>query len=123
MASADELYRRTCDDVKQTPSPELDSETRRIWILIGALSDAFWRRANEPGFSIVEHLCQNGQQYRAESEDEKAVWNELTSPHNFSAVVRYVELRRGRVSEYAAQLHSTILKESQRRLESEELEA
>ena len=97
MASWEELYRQACDDVARMPTPELDPETRRIWILIGALSDAFWRRAGEPDFSALDHLCQNAREYRAESDDEFAIWNELTAPHNYSAVVRYVELREGHI--------------------------
>jgi hypothetical protein len=50
MASAEELYQEARDSVAGMQTPDLDSETRRIWILIGALSDAFWRRVDEPGF-------------------------------------------------------------------------
>src|SRR5262245_24523928 len=39
----EKLYREACADVARMPTPELDAETRRIWILIGALSEAFWR--------------------------------------------------------------------------------
>lgn len=119
MASAEELYRQACDAAARTPRPELDPEARRIWILIGALDEAFWRRAGEPGFSLLDHLLRNLQEYRAESEDEVAIWDELTAPHNYPAVLRYVELHKGRVNEYAAQLHATMLEAARRRWESE----
>lgn len=118
MASANELFQRACINVARTPTPDLDLDTRRIWMLIGALSDAFWRRVGEPGFSIFERLCQNEKQYLAESEDEIAIWNELTAPHNYPAVVRYVAHRKGQISEYAAQLHYTILEAARKRFES-----
>jgi hypothetical protein len=119
MTSAEELYQQARDSVAGMPTPDLDSETRRIWILIGALSDAFWRRVGEPGFSVIDRITQNAQEYRAESEDEIAIWNALTAPDNYPAVVRIVEQRKDNVSEYAAQLHSTIVEAARRRWESE----
>ena len=123
MTSVEELYQRTRDDVARMPTPELDPEMRRIWILIGALSEALWRRGDEPGFSILDHLVRNAEQYRAESEDEIAIWNELTAPHNYPAVLRYAEVRKGHVNEYAARLHNVILEAAQRRRESEDCQA
>lgn len=98
----EKLYRQACERVARMPTPSLDSELRRIWILIGALSDAFWRRLGEPGFSALEKMARNAQEYQAESADEIAIWNELTAPHNYLAVVRYVELHNG--EEYAGGL-------------------
>ena len=109
----EKLYREACASVARMPTPELDTETRRIWILFGALSEAFWRRLDEPGFSAVEKMVRNSHQYQAESADEIAIWNELTAPHNYAAVVRYVELRNG--DEYAGGL----LKVARHRWESE----
>src|SRR4051794_40618003 len=100
-------------------TPGLDADARRIWGLIGALSDAFYRRRDEPGFSIIQTMVRNMQRYTPESEDELALWAELTAPHNHAAVARYVELNKGNVSEYAAQLHATIMEASQRRWDSE----
>jgi hypothetical protein len=119
MTSVEDLYQQARDSVAGMQTPDLDSETRRIWILIGALSDAFWRRVGEPGFSVVDQLSRNAQEYQAASEDEIAIWNELTAPDNYPAVVRYVELRKDHVSKYAAQLHSTIVKAARGRWESE----
>jgi hypothetical protein len=115
MDLAEQLYRQTCDAVARMPTPDLDPGMRKVWILIGALSDAFWRRQGEPGFSVLDHLQRNSQQYLAESADEVALWDELTAPENHLAVVRYVNYHRGRVSDYAANLHETILEASGRR--------
>jgi hypothetical protein len=94
-----ELYQQACESVARMPTPELDSDTRRIWILIGALSDAFWRRRDEPDFKALEKMFRNSQAYQAESSDEIAIWDELTAPHNYHSLVRFVDLRKG--SEYA----------------------
>jgi hypothetical protein len=119
MASAQELYERVRDAAAGMPTSELDSETRRIWLLIGALSDALWRRANEPGFSIVNRFIQNAELYQPESEDEIAICNELTAPHNYPAVVRYVKLHEHKVGEYSERLHSAILESARYRWENE----
>jgi hypothetical protein len=113
MARWQELYQQACDFAAKMPTPDLDQETRRIWILIGALSEAFWRRLDEPGFSAFEKMCRNAQAYQAESADEIAIWNELTAPHNYPALVRYVDLRQGR--EYAG----GMLEVARRRWETE----
>jgi hypothetical protein len=99
MARWEELYREVSDIVARMPTPHLDAETRKIWVLMGALSEALWRRAGEPGFSMLEAMCRNARAYQAESEDEKAIWEELTAPHNYPALVRYIGLCEGR--EYA----------------------
>jgi len=91
------------------PTPNLEPDTRRVWVLIGVLSDALWRRVGEPGFSLLEHLLRKGREYRAESADEVAIWDELTAPHNYPTVVRYVEQRRGQASDAAAELNAAIL--------------
>ncbi len=99
MTRWEELYREASELVARMPTPHLDAETRKIWILMGALSEAFWRRVGEPGFSILETMCRNAQAYQAETEDEIAIWNELTAPHNYPALVRYIGICVGR--EYA----------------------
>ena len=105
MTRLQELYRQSCDVVANVSTPELDVETRKIWILLGALSDAFWRRVEEPGFSAFDKMVRNAQTFQAESADEVAIWDELTAPHNYLAVVRYVVLRQG--YEYAGGLLET----------------
>jgi hypothetical protein len=92
-----ELYREAANGVARMPTPHLDSETRKIWILMGALSEAFWRRVGEPGFSVLETMSRNARAYKAESEDEIAIWNQLTAPHNYPSLVRYIALCEGRV--------------------------
>src|SRR5258708_28420835 len=99
MSRWEEIYRETCELVAGAPTPDLDSEMRRIWIMMGALSEAFWRRLGEPGFSIVEKSRRNSHTFQAESEDEIAIWNELTAPDNYPALVRYIAHCEGR--EYA----------------------
>jgi hypothetical protein len=97
----------------------VDSELRRIWTLIGALSDAFWRRATQPSVSWSAALGRT--EYKPESSEEIAIWAELTAPRNREAVRRYVEYcdsGRG-TSEYAQGLHQAILTASLRRCEDE----
>ncbi len=97
-----ELYQQAEQSVAHSPTPHLDPELRRIWIFMGALSDAFWRRVDEPGFSAFETTRRNSVAYQAESPDEIALWNEVTAPHNYHAVIRYVALHNG--NEYAGGL-------------------
>jgi len=113
MARWEELYREASDLVARMPTPHLDSETRKIWALMGALSEALWRRAGEPGFSMLDAMCRNARAYQAESEDEKAIWEELTAPHNYPALARYIALREGR--EYAG----GVLEVARRRWQAE----
>jgi hypothetical protein len=77
--------------------PDLDRETRTVYELIAALrSDAFWRRAREePGFSVLDHMLRTAEAYRAESQEEIAIWDELTSPQHYRALVRYARQRAG----------------------------
>src|SRR5262245_28400459 len=107
MARWQELYCEACASAARMPTPGLDSESRRIWILIGALSEAVWRRLNldEPGYSPLATICRNALAYQPESADEMALWNELTAPHNFPALVRYRESSQGQ--EYPAGLMET----------------
>jgi hypothetical protein len=97
----------------------MDAETRRIWEMIGALSDAFWHRVAEPGVSILDAMNENAKQYRPVSAEEIAIWTELTAPHNYASVCRYIaNAKRRDITEYAAQLYETILAEATRRWES-----
>lgn len=89
----------------------MDAEMTRIWEMIGALSDAHWRRATQPGVSAFHVLVT--EPYRPESAEERAIWTELTAPHNYLALRRYVE--SGKVTgtnEFAAQLHEALLAEA-----------
>jgi hypothetical protein len=113
MARWEELYREVSELAARMPTPHLDPETRKIWILMGALSEALWRRVGDPRFSILDAMCRNARAYRAESEDEKAIWEELTAPHNYPALVRYIALCEG--WEYAG----GVLEVARRRWEAE----
>ena len=66
----------------------MDDDMTRIWKLIGALSDAHWHRATQPGESALHVLF--AEPYQPESEKEQAIWNELTAPQNYLALRRYV---------------------------------
>ena len=70
----------------------MDAEMKRIWEMIGALSDAQWRRASQPGVSALHVLFE--EPYRPESAEECAIWDELTAPHQYPALRRFVESRR-----------------------------
>jgi hypothetical protein len=89
----------------------MDEEMTKIWKLIGALSDARWRRATQPGVSPIEVLF--AEPYRPESAEERAIWTELTAPHNYLALKRYVESRKeSGTNEFAAKLHEALLAEA-----------
>jgi hypothetical protein len=115
MASVAELYEQVRRETADVRSPNLDVETRRIWLLIGALSEAFWRRADDPNFPVLEMLVRNSTDYRPESE----IWNELTRPENFVPLARYVQQVGLSVNEYAGNLHSCLFAASKRRRENE----
>lgn len=94
----------------------MDAEMQKIWEMIGALSDAHWRRAAQPGASAFNVLVL--EPYRPESAEERAIWTELTAPHNYLSLRRYVE--SGKVSgtnEFAAQLHEALMVEATSRWE------
>lgn len=97
----------------------MDAESRRIWEMIGDLSDAFWHRATQTGVSILDAIIENDKQYRPASAEEIAIWTELTAPHNYASVCRYIaNAKRRAITDYAAQLYRTILAEASRRWES-----
>lgn len=113
--------------MEKPEQPEDDPEITRIRNLIGALSDAFWREVNrrngEAGFSPLEYLITHYEgECRAETQEEVAIWDELTKPENYLALTRYVEGCRGRVNEYAERLHTALLTMATRRWESESQE-
>jgi hypothetical protein len=96
-------------------------EFQRIHELVGALSDAFWqelnRRNGEPGFSALTYLTVHYEgECRPDSTAEAAVWDELTNPRNYDALVSYVDYCKSfRINDYATRLHATLLTEAQRR--------
>jgi hypothetical protein len=109
------------EDVLNGESPgegrNMDAETQRMWELIGSLSDAFWRRLNQPGVGALDALCVDA--YRPESDEEKAIWAEITAPHNYASLRRYIESKkRSDITDYAARLYDALLAEAAQRWET-----
>jgi hypothetical protein len=97
---------------------DLDAENQRIWRLFGALSDAFWLRISQhPGISVVDAL-------RAQADgpvgaEEEAAWEELTSPHNYSSLVRYIEMwKKLGANEDNTKLYYNVLERARTRWEA-----
>jgi len=97
MARWEDLYLEASNFAANLQRDDLDADMRKIWILMGALSEAFWRHAQEPGVSVMEKIWRNNQQYHPDSEDEIAIWNELTAPNNYAALVRFAALSGGEI--------------------------
>jgi hypothetical protein len=70
----------------------MDADYHRIRMMFGALSDAFWRRVLQPGVSVLDALLE--QEVVPAGGDEEAIWDELTAPHNYASLVRYIEISR-----------------------------
>jgi hypothetical protein len=100
-------------------TPEFDRETRTIYELIAALvSDAAWLRAREePGFSILYHLAGRADDYRPESQEEIAIWDELTKPQHYNALLRYAKQRKGQVDDNYGQILAVIQESAKRRFQ------
>jgi hypothetical protein len=89
----------------------MDAENRRMWEMIGGLSDAFWRRVQQPGVSAYEALLEKV--YQPVSDEEKAIWSEITAPHNYASLQRYVESRnKSEMQDRAVTLVETLLAEA-----------
>ena len=94
----------------------MDTEIVRIWKLIGALSDAHWRRAAQPGGSAFHALFADP--YRPESAEEREIWSELTAPHNYLSLRRFVESQNASgTNEFADKLNQALLAEATSRSE------
>jgi hypothetical protein len=94
----------------------MDAETKKVFDLIALLSDAFWQRLNQPGISALDALRE---EYRPKSDEEKAIWSEITAPHNHAPLRRFVEGKnKAEITGYAARLYETLLADSIRRWES-----
>lgn len=86
----------------------MDAESQRIWMMFGALSDAFWHRASQPGVSVLDALL--AQEDGPVGEDEEAIWDELTAPHNYAALIRYIETsKEAGINDHARRLYEMIL--------------
>ena len=118
MALVDDLYRQVSEDMALTPTPGLDPDARRIYLLIATMYDWAWRRIGKPGFSFIEWMVRNKQDYVPETDEEVAIWDELTAPHNYQALVRYVDLRGNSVNDGIARLHAKLLEAARHQSES-----
>lgn len=70
----------------------LGTPDREIWILIAALSDAFWRALVQSG-GLLDALTKDV--YEPLSPEEQEIWAELTGPHNHDALQRFLDSRKG----------------------------
>jgi hypothetical protein len=95
----------------------MDAEFERIWRMFGALSDESWRRGSQPGVSILD--VRDKQADGPVGEVEEAIWNELTAPDNYAALVRYVESWKQRgVNEHASRQFDSVLARAKCRLDA-----
>jgi hypothetical protein len=103
--------------VVQLKTPDLDRETRTVYELMAALlSDAPWRRVREePGFSILNYLLRSAEEYRPESQEEIAIWAELTGPQHYHAILRYAQQQKGQVNRHYAKMLAVIQESAKRR--------
>jgi hypothetical protein len=119
MALVDDIYRKVSEDMARMPTPGLDADARRIYMMIATMCDWGWRRLGEPGFSFVEWVVRNRQDYVPETDEEVAIWDELTAPHNYKPLVRYIDLRGSNVNDGIARVHAKLLETARHRLESQ----
>jgi hypothetical protein len=55
------------------------------------------------------------EEYRPESSEEKAIWSEITAPHNYASLVRFVtDQKTLNITDYAARLDEALLAEAAR---------
>jgi hypothetical protein len=95
----------------------MDAESQRIWMMFGALSDAFWHRASQPGVSVLDALL--AQEDGPVGEEEEAIWDELTAPHNYAALIRYIETsKEAGINDHAFRLYEMILARAKCRWET-----
>jgi hypothetical protein len=118
---ADATARWERQKASSTQELRMDEEMTRLCRLIGALSEAHWDRAAQPGVGAFHVIFENP--YRHESAKESAIWDELTSPHNYAALRRLIEHRNavarqeGAKNEFAARLDEALLADATARWE------
>jgi hypothetical protein len=95
-------------------NPRID----RIVELIDTLSDAFYRRdQSDPKFwdALLSEVYPD-----PETQEELAIWAELTAPKNYSALRQFVEdSMKLPIGEYAASLRRKLLEAATCRLQAE----
>ena len=88
----------------------MDDESRRIWMMFGALSDAFWHRVSQPGVSFIDARLEQDEKIGPIGEEEETIWDELTAPHNYASLVRYIEAwKQAGVNDYTRKLYDLVL--------------
>lgn len=89
----------------------MTTESNRIWLLIGELSEAFWKRCAKSTAGFLNAFLERP--YRAQSDEERAIWDELTAPHNYEALIYLIHERQklGR-NEFAVHLDESLLKDA-----------
>ena len=89
---------------------DMEPDVWRIHTMVGRLSDAFWRRMRQPGVSVLDEMLANDADYKLVSDEEKAIWAEVTSPRNCAALCRYVAYwKSAGITDFAARLHDKML--------------
>ena len=97
---------------------DMERDVWRIHTMVGRLSDAFWRRMRQPGVSVLDEMRSNGTDYKLVSDEEKAIWAEITSPENYSALCRYVEYQKTiEINDFSVRLHEKMFADAARRLD------
>jgi hypothetical protein len=96
----------------------VDADMEKISKLIGALSDAHWRRAAQAAGGAFNALF--AEPYRPQSTEEIAVWTELTAPCNYVALRRFIDSQQSSGSnEFATKLNAALLREATSRWEKQ----
>jgi len=92
----------------------MDTELNTVREKIGNLSDALWRRALQPGVSFLKSIHEAP--YHPRTDEEIAIWTDLTSPSNHASLIRYVEHWRTLGTNLSTDgFHRAIIEESARR--------
>jgi hypothetical protein len=95
----------------------MDAEYERVWRMFGALSDALWRRATQPGVSIIDTLLEENDAPVGEEEEE--MWNQLTDPQNCASLLRYIEnSKRAGADPHTSRLYDAVLSRAKCRWEA-----
>jgi hypothetical protein len=90
-------------------------EFLRILRLVSALSEARCRRIAKASNPLRAALAE--EKYPPEGDEEKAIWLELTAPHNYTALRSYVESHdSAEINRYALRLHEALLTDATHRL-------
>src|SRR5256885_1763400 len=96
----------------------MSADHESIGQLIWQLMDANWQRCLKTPKGFLNALFERP--YRPQSDDEQAIWNTLTAPHNFELLSQFIADReRAGVDDDSVQLGESLMAEARRRLERE----